>query len=211
MADWATIASVGTAVGTLGLGAATFASVRSANRAARVAERSLQVGLRPVLVPSRPQDPPEPVGWGDGHRTTIEPGRAHAAVEDGKVYLAMALRNGGAGLAVLRGWYFRPERTGDDHADPRDFRSLQRDLYIPAGDTGFWQGAVRDEADDLRDELTQAVRSGYFVVELLYGDQEGGQPTISRFGVLREEDGSWTTSITRHWILGPEHAQFLER
>jgi hypothetical protein len=31
--------------------------VRSANRAARTAERALQVGLRPVLVTSRLQDP----------------------------------------------------------------------------------------------------------------------------------------------------------
>src|SRR6478672_1862072 len=66
MADWATIASVGTAAGTMVLGVATFASVRSAQRAARVAERSLLVGLRPVLMPSRASDPIEPAIWGDG-------------------------------------------------------------------------------------------------------------------------------------------------
>jgi hypothetical protein len=57
MADWATIWSLATAGGTLVLAAATFYSVRSANRAARTAERALQVGLRPVLVTSRLQDP----------------------------------------------------------------------------------------------------------------------------------------------------------
>ena len=49
MADWATISSLATAGGTLVLAMATFASVRSANQSARVAERSLLVGLRPVL------------------------------------------------------------------------------------------------------------------------------------------------------------------
>src|SRR5262249_16199454 len=65
MADWVTISSLATAGGTLVLAVATFASVRSANRAARVAEHALQVGLRPVLTPSRPEDPPEKVNFGD--------------------------------------------------------------------------------------------------------------------------------------------------
>jgi hypothetical protein len=58
MADITTIAELGTAGGTLILAIATFGSVRSANRAARVAERSLQIGLRPLLVESRREDPP---------------------------------------------------------------------------------------------------------------------------------------------------------
>jgi hypothetical protein len=41
MTDWATVASLATAGGTLILAIATFASVRSAHRAARVAEYSI--------------------------------------------------------------------------------------------------------------------------------------------------------------------------
>jgi hypothetical protein len=41
LADWVTISSLATAGGTLVLAVATFSSVRSANRSARVAERSL--------------------------------------------------------------------------------------------------------------------------------------------------------------------------
>ena len=47
--------------GTLVLAVATFSAVRSANAAARTAERSLQVGLRPLLMPARPEDPAEKV------------------------------------------------------------------------------------------------------------------------------------------------------
>jgi hypothetical protein len=38
-----------------------------ADRAARTAERALLVGLRPLLLSSRPQDPPEKVMWNDRH------------------------------------------------------------------------------------------------------------------------------------------------
>jgi hypothetical protein len=40
MADWVTISSLATADGTLVLAVATFSSVKSANRSARVAERA---------------------------------------------------------------------------------------------------------------------------------------------------------------------------
>lgn len=66
MADWATISSMATAGGTLVLAIATFGSIRSANRSARVAELSLLAGLRPLLIPSREDDPPERVRFGDG-------------------------------------------------------------------------------------------------------------------------------------------------
>src|SRR4051794_11062865 len=66
VADWTTASAVATAGGTLVLAAASFASVRSANRAARAAERSLLAALRPVLMPSRLEDPPQKVHFVDG-------------------------------------------------------------------------------------------------------------------------------------------------
>ena len=47
------------------LAVATFSSVKSANRSARVAERSLLAGVRPVLIPSREDDPVQHVRFGD--------------------------------------------------------------------------------------------------------------------------------------------------
>lgn len=67
MLDWVTISSLATAGGTLVLAVATFGSVRSANRAARVAEQTLLEGLRPLVVTSRLQDPPEKVSFMDQH------------------------------------------------------------------------------------------------------------------------------------------------
>ncbi len=99
MADWVTISSLATAGGTLGLAAATFSSVRSANHSARIAERSFQQGLRPVLVPSRYDDPPQKVDFGDRHRMKVTGGVA--AIEDSGdvIYLALSVRNVGSGLA----------------------------------------------------------------------------------------------------------------
>src|SRR6476469_4195704 len=135
MVDWATVSALATAVGTLVLAAATFASVRSANRSARATERALLAGIRPVVVPSRLDDPVQKVGFMDNHWIRVEGGRAVAEATDEAVYLVMSLRNVGNGLAVLDGWDFRPERALGDvgHRDPRLFRRLTRDIYVPGG------------------------------------------------------------------------------
>src|SRR4051812_7500433 len=146
MAELSTVAELGTAAGTLVLAAATFASVRSGNRAARATERALLAGIRPVLVPSRLEDPPEKVGFVDDKWFKLPGGRAIAEVADDVIYLAIGLRNVANGLAVLDRWDFYPDRIrGEtDHRDPRGFRRLTRDIYVPAGDQGFWQGAFRE-------------------------------------------------------------------
>jgi len=102
--DWVAVSSIATAGATLVLAFATFGSVRSANRAARTAERSLLAGLRPVLMPSRPEDPAQKVGFADDRWFLVPGNGAIAEVTDDAVYLAMAIRNVGSGIAVLHGW-----------------------------------------------------------------------------------------------------------
>ena len=48
--DWATVSSLATAGGTLVLATATFASVRSANRSARIAEAAAYLEAAPTVV-----------------------------------------------------------------------------------------------------------------------------------------------------------------
>ena len=111
MTDWATISALITAAGTLVLAVATFASVRSANRAARIAERAFQVGLRPLLMPSRLEDPAQKIRWVDEHWARVEGGRAYVEVTEGNIYLAMSVRNAGNGIAVLQAWHIDAELT----------------------------------------------------------------------------------------------------
>ena len=205
MADWVTISSLATAGGTLVLAAATFASVRSANRAARTAERALQVGLRPLLLPLRLEDPLIKVMWVDGHHSRLEGGRATIEVVDGVIYLAMSLRNVGSGMAVLHGWHpaARGLQADEPHAEPERFRAQARDLYVPPGDVGFWQAAFRDAAEPGYTEMCEAIQERRLVsVELLYGDHEGGQRMVSRFALTSTGDGTvWLSSVGRHWNL----------
>jgi len=202
--NWSIAASLGTAAGTLVLAGATFAAVRSANRAARTTERALLAGIRPVLVPSRLEDPPEKVGFQDDHWVRVPGGRAVAEATDEAVYLAMALKNVGSGLAVLDRWDLHIDRqVGDQsHRHPDDFRRLTRDIFVPAGDNGFWQGAFRDRDDPdfaiARDAVNEA---RHLTIDLLYGDHDGGQHMISRFLMTPGQSGEWITSVGRHWNL----------
>jgi hypothetical protein len=211
MADLPTVASLATAGGTLVLAVATFSSVRYGQRSARIAERStaiaeraLLLGLRPVLAPSRVTDPPEMVRFGEGRMVSVEGGMAAVERDGDSYYFVIPLRNVGNGLAVLQAWRFEARRPQIDtpHADPAEHRRQTRDLYVPAGDTGFWQGAIRDPEDPFREGLREAVMAGEtLTVDLLYGDHEGGQTTISRFILTRESDGHWRPGVVRHWPL----------
>ncbi len=209
--DWPTIASLATAGGTLVLAAATFSSVRFGQRSTRIAERStaiaeraLLLGLRPVLAPARVTDPPETVRFGEGRTVRVDGGMAAIEREGENYYLVIPLRNVGPGLAVLQAWRLMARRPAIDtpHASPDEHRPQTRDLYVPAGDTGFWQGAIREPDDPFREGLHEAFTAGEILtVDLLYGDHEGGQLTISRFVLTREEDGQWRPGVVRHWPL----------
>jgi hypothetical protein len=207
MTDWATISSLATAGATLLLALGTFASVRSANRAARAAERSLLAGLRPVLAPSRLEDPSDKITWVDNHWSKVSGGMASVEFVDNRVYLAMSLRNVGAGIAVMQGWHPTLEyRPGQPHAELDQFRRQLRDLYIPAGGIGFWQGALRDGDDVFHADVAAAIQERRrFAIELLYSDHEGGQRTISLFSVSPRAAGDdpdqWMCSVGRHWSL----------
>jgi len=202
--DWVSISSLATAGGTLVLAVATFASVRSANRAARAAELSLLAGLRPLLIPSRPADPEQKIFFADDKWLVLPGGGGAAAASDEAVYLALSLRNVGSGIAVLHAWWFSPRRILGEaaHAPLEDFRRLSRDLYIPVSDQGFWQGAFRDPQTPQFRAAHDAVSSRQpFTVEILYGDYEGGQRMISRFSATPRGDAGWIAAVSRHWNL----------
>lgn len=204
--DWATISSLATAGGTLILAIATFAAVRSSQRSTRLAEVALQEQRRPVLAPSRFDDPMQKIMFVEGKWFHADGGRGVAEHEDGNVYLVLSLRNVGSGIAVCQGWAVRAGlqamSTAPHHLPEDEFRTQSRDLYIPGGDIGLWQGALRDQADALRGEIATAVSAREpITVELMYTDQVGGQRTITRFGLTPVGEENWLSSVTRHWYL----------
>ena len=195
MADWVTISSLATAGGTLVLAVATFSSVRSANRSARVAEQSLLVGMRPVLIPSREDDPVERVRFGDGYTLSVHGHGAAIEAADGHVYMALGLRNGGQGLAVLHGWRV----TAD--AGPRDVAGAARSRRLPPAAARSLhprrrhrllagRGPRRRRPGAGRACAARSTRGQRVIIDVLYGDHEGGQRTIARFGVTVDERDS---------------------
>jgi hypothetical protein len=206
MADWVTISALASAGGTLVLAGVTVASVRSANRAARVAEQSLLAGQRPLLVPSRTEDPAVKVGFQDDVWFSVPGGQGIARATDGADYFVISVRNVGTGIAVLHGWRLLPElEFGADVAPTplEDFTTLTRDLYVAPGDVGFWQGSFRDPSSDEYRAARRAVEAPQRMgVDILYGDFEGGQRVISRFMLTSREteDGTrWYAAVGRHW------------
>jgi len=207
--DWPTIASLATAGGTLVLAFATFASVRSANRSARIAEIALQEQRRPLLAPSRLEDPTQKIMFVERHWVRAEGSRGVAEYEAGNIYLALSLRNVGSGIAVCQGWTVTAAAltsgAAPQHAPLDAFRTQTRDLFIAAGDFGMWQGALRSPEDPDFAPLVEAIKNRQPIsIEILYSDQVGGQRTISRFGLTPWPDDTWFAQGTRHWFLeGP--------
>jgi hypothetical protein len=210
--DWATVADLATALGTLVLAIATFSAIRSANRSARLAERSLLAGLLPLLMPTKREDATIKANFGDNKWVHMPGGGAAAEIgggdgtmgpADGVVYLAIPVRNAGTGIGVMIGWVFYPEwQRNETHPDLADFTRNTRDLYIPPGDTGFWEGAFRDPADPRYAGARRAVESREpWTVDLLYSDHEGGQRLITRFTAFARDDDGWIVSSSRHWNI----------
>jgi hypothetical protein len=210
MADWATISSLATAGGTLVLAVATFAAVRSSNRSARIAEIALQEQRRPLLAGSRVGvDSAQKIMFVDEHWVRVDGGQAAAEIVDGVIYLVVSLRNFGAGIGVCQSWGVRAglQRRSIEHIAVDELRAQSRDLYIPAGDVGLWQGAIRERSDPDYDELSRTISQHEpITLELLYSDQVGAQRTITRFTLvpIRRDDADEAMrliSTARHWYL----------
>ena len=200
--DWVAASSIATAAATFVLAIATFAAVRSGSRTARIAERSLLASLRPLLAPSRLEDAAVKVGFMDDKWFLVPGGGAAVEATDEAVYFAIAVRNVGTGIAVLHGWFFHAGvETGPiDHPPIDQFRRLTRDLYIAPGEIGFWQGAFRDPSDTQFVEASRAIAEPRrMMIDVLYGDHELGQRSITRFSLTPREDGKWIAGVSRHW------------
>ena len=205
--DWSTISALATGVGTLVLAVATFAAVRSSNRSARIAEVALQEQRRPIFTQSRLDDPVQKIMFVE-QRWVVARGGRGVAEHDGSIYLAMSLRNVGAGIGVCQAWHVMAgsSSVAREHKPEDQFRLQTRDLYVPAGDIGMWQGALRDRNDPTYQAVAEAIDNQQMIsVELLYSDQVGLQRTISRFGLIpyQTEGGKveWIATINRHWYL----------
>jgi hypothetical protein len=220
VADWVTISSLASAGGTLVLAGVTVVSLRSANRAARIAEQSLMAGQRPLLVTSRTEDPALKVGFQDDVWFNVPGGQGAAQVTDEAAYFVISIRNVGTGIAVLHGWRVDPDLRLERgaHVTPPplgEFTTLTRDLYVAPDDVGFWQGSFRDPQSENYRSARRAIEAPQRMgVDILYGDFEGGQRVISRFMLSPHEDENgvrWFAGVGRHWNVDRPDPRERER
>jgi hypothetical protein len=106
---------------------------------------------------------------------------------------------------VLHGWYVYPEvrRRAGGHPPLEEFHRLTRDLYIAPGDTGFWPGVSRDLESDEFAAVRGAIEARERItVDVLYGDFEGGQRVVTRFGLSPLPDGDgYVAGVGHHWNI----------
>jgi hypothetical protein len=114
----------------------------------------------------------------------------------------MSLRNVANGTAVIQGWQAATRRLGEvrEMPDPASFRAQGRDLYVPSGDIGFWQAAIREPTDPQYAEIRDAIlERRIFTVTLLYSDHQGAQRAIGGFVLAPGDEEEWICSVSRHW------------
>ena len=87
--------------------------------------------------------------------------------------------------------------------DPISARMFTLLMYVPAGDIGMWQGALRNPDDPMRIQIADALEQRRpLIVELLYSDLVGRERTISRFIVSPvPANDAWLVGLSRHWFL----------
>jgi len=157
------------------------------------------------------------VQFADGRVFAAGAGFALVREDKGVVYLAIQVRNVGAGMALLRGYHLEAESAESARRDPRgaarhrrgdpapatsSFSEQQRDIYVAPAGVGFWQAALRDPSDARHAAMLEAIQTdGRITVDLLYTDHEGGQPAIARFVLLGEPEGRWRPEVTRNWSV----------
>jgi hypothetical protein len=153
-------------------------------------------------MPSRPDDPTLKVGFQDNHFVTVPGGSATAEATESVIYLAMSVRNVGNGIAVMHGWRMEFSRELQDMTRPavEEFHRLTRDLYVAVGDVAFWQGTYRDPTEpEFFEVSTRIAARERLVLDILYGDHQGGQRVVSRYLLNPRTDDGWFTTVVRHW------------
>ena len=210
--DWSVAANLATAGGTLVLAIATFFSIRSATRSNRTADRALQQGLRPILLPSLFTDPVQKIHYIDQHWLQVPGGRATLEITPDVAYLGLSVRDIGTGPAVIDAWDIL-ETPRDERRPVGEYHALARDVYVAAGACGYVQIAARDVTAPAYQALARAGRDHQpFSVDVLYSDIDETQHHIVRIGLTSMPGGDekghvWALNEVRHWTVDEGHPE----
>ena len=75
-------------------------------------------------------------------------------------------------------------------------------MYIASGEAGFWQGALREPSEPAFAAASESIRTRRaFGIQILYGDHELGQRSVTYFSVNPRDDDGWYATVARHWNI----------
>jgi hypothetical protein len=142
--------------------------------------------------------------FADGHWIRAQGSEAVIDAEEGDLCLGLAVRNAGAGIAVLQGWCLWPELVRSDvgHRALEEFRrQVPRHLHRARRHRPVAGRAPPGRRRTASELLAARSERRPFAVDLLYSDQVGAQRTISRFAITPADEDRWLGSVGLHWNL----------
>jgi hypothetical protein len=166
-----------------------------------VARLSSEATIRPVLVdmkrPLRPEENPlqggiaieqHNIGWpGAGERRNVPAADSEVWGSDETIYFTVPLRNVGPGTAFIRA-------AGLKWLRPVSAAGLLSNAIVPSGEVTRVQLTLDHRHEGAR-TLEEIENYGSFSVEVSYTDVSGGQWTLTRAHVQRDQQyGRWYTS-----------------
>ena len=188
------------------LAVATFASTRSANHSARIAERALDLNLRPVLIPAHEWEPTERITFHD------EIVRAPRRVRGSRGARRQPLlrraapqrrrRDRRADVVEGQGRPAHAAARSRTLAEPPDPDTLRRAAAEPVR-AGRRRRVLagcdprRRHRSGRRRRAPARDRSAgdRLTLFLRYADQDGGHDTITRYSIIPDENGDWLIGI----------------
>jgi hypothetical protein len=189
MHSWEAMVAISTAVlafATFYLGFQTRGDVRSSRRAAdaasasaSVAQQALTSSVRPILV-----------SVVDGGEPRVGPGRGPS-----DLVVSVALRNVGAGLALLEGPAL--EIASQDYTR---WESTISASAIPVGESARFSFALLSHSAAARVELESQIHRDGFAVVAQYRDMDGNQPGKTRAECKYDRTSGW--SVTQIQLSG---------
>lgn len=193
---------------------AAIAQVRAdARRELGLLRRQLAAGERPILLDVLPNSPVAPDMDGETRFPGLEPRGVDprdvfVALDEGKLYISVPLRNAGGGPAVLDGGgvTLSGPRVGD-----LEYRSVRRE-HIPASETTRVDLIADHETGEAPGSgvAGSAMRSVAWELTVPYSDLAGERQAVSRFQIVCRGDdaeGPWLVERVAHELPHARGAQ----
>jgi hypothetical protein len=196
----------GLIIATAALALATLLVAVPAAWSALISAQETKRDLLPVIIPAKAHGIKWIVRFTPHKHVVLENFDSYTDEDDQYVYFAVALRNIGAGIAVVLGTDASPKADLDDlvpkHVAPLSgMRRMARNMYLAKSDAAYLVFWTTSASSGIYKVIYDAVpKRQDIVLDLIYSDQDGRQMTVSRFELSWAMDvNRYVAKIVKHW------------